>query len=178
MIPVLVTPPTDPVLSLDALKAHLRLATSSQDDALVDLVAEVTAYLDGWRGVLGRAMMPQRWAQQFDDWGYLRLAMPDVTNIVVTGRDEDDASVTPTVAILGQDHSGVYVVTDGDPIVRVVIEYTCGLPEQQLPEARALVKMIAAHWYENREAVMVGGAPVVLPMAAEALISAMRWRTA
>ena len=40
--------------------------------------------------------------------------------------------------------------------------------------AKTIIKMLVAHWYTNREAV-APGAMADAPMAANALIGAMRW---
>jgi hypothetical protein len=57
---VRVTAPT-PLFTTDELKLALRV-DHSEDDALIDgLAAAVTAHLDGFSGILGRALVTQSW---------------------------------------------------------------------------------------------------------------------
>lgn len=59
---VLITPPTDDVVSLDEAKAQLRVTADDQDDFIQAIVTANVNYLDpaggGW---LGRALRPQVW---------------------------------------------------------------------------------------------------------------------
>jgi uncharacterized phiE125 gp8 family phage protein len=175
MTMTLITAPTQRVVETAALMAHLRV-TSDDERALVEAMEQAAvAHLDGWRGILGRAIRPQTWKQEFTGWGTLRLAMPDVSAITVTGLDADGGEVTATRADLRADCLGPYVLTEGPAVDRVFVQFTCGLPVQQLPAVQAAVKMIVGHWFDNRSAV-IEGAMTEVPMAATALIGAMRWR--
>jgi hypothetical protein len=52
-------------VTLDELKGPL--AIPDDDDEYVDtLIAVATDYLDGYSGVIGRAMITQTWRQDFD----------------------------------------------------------------------------------------------------------------
>lgn len=63
--PVLVTPPADPVVSLSDLKDHLRVDADDENDLIEALEQAAVAHLDGWHGILGRAIMAQVWSQSF-----------------------------------------------------------------------------------------------------------------
>ena len=171
--PVLITAPTEPVVTLAELLAHLRVDHSDEDDMIVSLERAAVAHLDGWTGVLGRAIRPQVWRQEFGATEVVRLAMPDVTAITLAGFDEAGESVTVS-GILKADYRGPWVeVTGAYHTLRVT--YTCGMTAAQLPAAQIVVKLMVGNWYANREAVVVGAAPAELPFAADALIKAMRW---
>lgn len=176
MILQLVTPPTAPLVTAEDLRAHLRVDGTDQDGKIAAFLAAALSLLDGWRGILGRAIMPQTWAQEFCGWGVLRLAMPDVTEVRVTGYDADDNEVAPDIATLAVDAGGAYVTASGPAVARVVVEFDCGLPEAQLPAVRVAAMMLVANWFENREAVVVGGAVAALPFAVDCLIEPLRWR--
>lgn len=65
----LITAPTDPVVSLDAVKAHLRI--SRDDDSKDELIgimvgAAVNALDPAGEGWLGRALRPQTWEVRLD----------------------------------------------------------------------------------------------------------------
>lgn len=165
MIPVLVEPPVSVPVSADDLKAHVRVS-GADDDALIDaLAAGVVGYLDGWRGVLGRAIMQQTWRIVVDGAGELILPMPDVSAAVVNYGGDDVAldvgasAGGPTVTVTGAGY----------------VDFTCAMPAAQLDVARVLIKILVGHWYENREAVVTGITAAALPFAADSLISSLRW---
>ena len=166
--PVLVTPPTVPVVSLESLKAHLRVDHNDEDGGIAGLGATAASMLDGWHGVLGRAIMPQVWREEFEAPGPHVLALPDAT---VTTATVDGDAVTVTQRTT---QAGVEVEAEG-VAGTVTVTYSCALPAHRLPVAQAAVKMLVASWYNTREAVAAGAmAPV--PMGAEALIGTLRWR--
>lgn len=157
------------------------------DTMLEGLVAAATAYLDGWRGVLGRCIMPQTWRQDFDAWDdCLRLPFPQCTVSEVRWFAEGDATGT-VVAASGnydglEDELGSYVrLRSGftapgtlDEVRGVRVTFTAALPADDLAVVHRVVLMLVAHWFANREAVNVGSSTSVLPFGAEALISAVR----
>lgn len=64
--PTLVTPPATMPVSLEELKAALRVDSSDDDAFLGMLLASATDHLDGWDGVLGSCIVEQTWKQEFD----------------------------------------------------------------------------------------------------------------
>jgi hypothetical protein len=173
---ILVTAPTAPVVSTDSLCAQLRITESGERALIEDYERSAVAHLDGWGGVLGRAIGLQVWKQEFCGWGSLRLAMPDVTAITVTAEDADGNAVVPTRADLRADFGGPYVIAEGPDAARVFVQFTCALPSSRLPVAQQIVRLIVAHWYSHREAV-ADGALVEIPLGAYALIAGLRWRS-
>lgn len=173
-LPVPVTGPSGPVVSLADLKVHLRVVDDAEDPLIASLEAAAVAYLDGWHGVLGRAINEQVWKQDFARGEVLRLGLPDVTAIVVTAYDADDQEVSVT-ATLQEDAQGFLVIVSGD-YARLSIEYTCALPALRRPAVVAAIKMLVGHWYANREAVLVGTISTTMPMAVDALLAPLRWR--
>lgn len=169
--PVLVTPPAAPVVSLADLKLHLRVDGSEEDALITSFQVAAVAHLDGWKGVLGRAMLSQVWRQEFDASETARLLLPDVSAVEVTAFDDAGEEVS-VASELKYDFRGPYVEITGS-YAKARVDFTCAMPVQQLPAAQHVVKMLVAHWYENREAVGVSKAP--LPIAVDALVTAMRW---
>lgn len=167
--PVLVTPPSGEFISLTDMRAHLRVDGTEEDPLTEMLMAAAVAYLDGWKGVLGRAILPQTWRETFTCPGPYRLSMPDVISTVIT---VDGETVTGALTV---DALGPLVSLAGSPS-EVVIDYTCGLPAQQLASARVAVMLLVGHWFATREAVTPGSMAEV-PMSASMLISALRWRS-
>ena len=163
MTPVLVTAPTGQPVTLGELKVHLRVTNDAEDDLIEAYAAAAVAYLDGWSGVLGRCLMPQTW-QISATAGDVVLPMPDAASIsaaYVAGATD----LTPTA-------------TAGGPCVSITedcdITFICGLPAHLMPLVKQAVNLLVGHWYENR--VAVGDAKHEMPMALDAIITAIRWR--
>lgn len=166
MTPVLVTAPTADVVDLYDMKLHLRVDHNDEDPLIASLIAAAVAHLDGYSGILGRAIMPQTWAQEWECAGPYRLALPDVSSIVVTvdGSPVDDLSTTLTPLGL--------VVSVGVSGALTRIEYTCAMPQRLLPAVQAAVKLLVGNWYAAREAS--GDALAPIPLAFDALIAPLR----
>lgn len=174
MILTQVTAPTRKVVETKDLCDWLRVTSEDERAVIESLEAAAVGHLDGWGGVLGRAIRSQVWKQEFAGWGDLRLAMPDVSAIVVTAEDGDGDAVTASRADLRQDACGPYVITEGPSAARVFVEFTCGLPAQRIPAVQTIVKTLVAHWFRNRESV--GDAAMAeIPLSAAALIDQLRW---
>lgn len=170
MIPYLVTPPASLPVTLTAMKSHLRVDHNDEDQDIDDLQAAAVAYLDARGGVLGRCIMAQTWAIDVTGPGPHLLPYPDGTGIAA---EADGTTLAITTELSG---SGTMVKIESlgpDDQATITAEYA--LPTPRLPAAQALVKLIVGNWYENRAAV-TGTSMAELPMAAGALISALKWR--
>ncbi|MBS7741483.1 MULTISPECIES: phage head-tail connector protein [Hyphomicrobiales] len=62
----LLTPPSGEVVGIDEIKAHLDIKNDARADLLASLAKAATASLDGIGGLLGRALLPQRWRLDLD----------------------------------------------------------------------------------------------------------------
>lgn len=164
----LVTAPSD-LVTLDEVKAHLRVDIDDEDPLIGGLIQGAIAYLDGYRGVLGRAIMPQTWRQTFTCAGPYRLAMPDVSTFTAT------VGGNAAPGTLSGDAMGPVVTLDASSPDGATIEFTCALPVQQLPAVRMAVLLLIGNWYQHRESVGERGQEI--PMGFEMLISSMRWRS-
>lgn len=171
---ILITPPTSPVVPLAELKLHLRVDYADEDQLIAQLEAAAVGYLDGWRGVLGRAILPQVWRQEFAAWGTLQLALPDVSSVTVTYLDGSNVEQPAAVATLRPTCSGYEVEASGPSTSRIFVNMNCAMQASQLSTVKAAIKMIVGHWFQNREAAVAGNMSDV-PMSANALLSALRW---
>jgi uncharacterized phiE125 gp8 family phage protein len=188
--PELVTAPAARLISTAEAKAHLRV-DYSDDDAYIDaLVLAVEAYIDGWSGVLGRALVTQTWTQTGRHFRHrMRLAVGPVQSVtLITYYDGTDTQQTVSAGVyrLHTDALGPYVVErDGQswPGVTmsrddaVTITYVAGHGDaaSDVPMAiRQAALMILGHWYEHREAVTMAGTPREVPMAAAAMLAPWR----
>lgn len=87
--PVLVTAPTMTPVSLADAKVQLAVEHDEHDAMIDGFIAAAVDHLDGWSGILGRALVEQTWRQDFDCFsGHMRLPLAPVISITsVTWRD-------------------------------------------------------------------------------------------
>ena len=77
MVPVLVTPPKAPPVSLVEIKRRLNVEHSDHDEDLMGMLLAATAHLDGYTGILGRALVTQQWAVEPLEYGLRgRVSLP------------------------------------------------------------------------------------------------------
>jgi uncharacterized phiE125 gp8 family phage protein len=187
--PVLVTPPAD-LLDRAEVKMHLRVDGDDEDGLIDGLIGAATAYLDGYSGVLGRALLTQTWQVLADDFcRTMRLPMPasSIANIKSRNAAGQIATVASTSYDLRADTLGSYVrfkdgfsfPADLAETQAVTIDFVTGYGTVgQVPAAiRQAALLLVGHWYQNREAVNVGNITSALPFAVEALLAPFR-RTA
>ena len=187
--PVLVTAPTSTPISLTEAKAHLRVEDDDNNATIEALIAAATEHLDGWTGILGRCLVTQTWRQDFDRFNRcLRLPLYPVSAITSVKYDDTadaEQTITNTNYDLLDDDLGAYVrfkdvyafpsIHEDRPAVRVA--YAAGYANAAaVPAAiRQAMLLMVSHWYENRDAVIVGSSqPTVLPMAVDALLAPFR----
>lgn len=144
-----ITPPTQAVVSLPDMKAHLRVTHDDQDLLIQQLTDAAVAHLDGWRGVLGRCIMPQTWQAQFKDAGRHCLPFPDITTVS------------------GGEWDGDYVTIDAAGPVT----FTCALPDDALPAVQDAVKI----WVQMRYDGLSGPEREAYQAAFDSLVGAIRW---
>ncbi|AGT09695.1 head-tail connector protein [Paracoccus aminophilus] len=165
MIPRLVVAPTELLVTLEDAKAHCRIDGSDSNALVQGYIDAAIAYLDGYRGILGRCIMTQTWEIDLPCLGRHRLPLPDVIEASAV-----DAEGEEIACELVQDARGSSVILAGAATVR----FTAALPEELRPSLRVAVLLLVGHWYENREAV-TSTAPHELPMAVDALLAPIRW---
>ncbi len=82
--PVLVAPPDETPVSLAEAKAHLRIDHDLDNGRVEAAIAGAVAHLDGYTGILGRALVTQTWRQDIPFWPAsrcLRLPLAPVASI-------------------------------------------------------------------------------------------------
>lgn len=163
MTPVLVTPPTAQIVSLDEAKLHCRVDHAEDDTLIATYISAAIGHLDGWTGVLGRCLMPQTWRVSATT-GEVVLPMPDVT----TASAAYAGGASPLVVSASAAGPCVTITEDCD------VTFTCAMPGHLLFTARAAVLLLVGHWYANREAV--GDAMAEVPHGVGAIVDQMRWR--
>lgn len=185
-VPTLTVAPTATPIGTTEAKAHLRVDHSDEDDLITALVQAATAHLDGYTGILGRALVTQTWAQKIDDFPtVIRLPLAPVQSVTsITYYDGANASQTLDSASyhLASDAAGAYIALNegyGWPGVynrpdAVTVTFVAGYgAAADVPSAiKAVIKLLVGHWYEHREAA---GEPMTeLPLAAASLLAPYR----
>lgn len=80
--PVLVTSPSITPVSLAEAKTQLAVDHDEHDALITGYIAAAVDHLDGWSGILGRALVEQTWRQDFDGFsGCMRLPLAPVISI-------------------------------------------------------------------------------------------------
>lgn len=183
LAPVRVSPPATTPVSLTEAKAHLRVDHTDDDVLITSLIDAAVDHLDGWTGILGRALVTQSWRQDFAGFGCLRLPLGPVASITQIKYLSENAEQTlsPAVYVLRADARGAYVdLASGQswPGVysrpdAVSVTYMAGAATAEVPAAlKAAILLFVGHLYANREAV--GETQSELPLGYYALIAPYR----
>ncbi|MGF7161280.1 putative phiE125 gp8 family phage protein [Rhodoligotrophos appendicifer] len=190
--PVLVTAPTVLPVTLAEVRSQLRLDEYDEDPLLSILLDAAIERLDGWNGILGRALSQQIWRQDFDSFSEcLRLPLGPVISVgsVVYRNAEGQLSTvgTSSYALLNDEagarvfmKSGFTAPTSLAETVPISITYTAGYPVVNdfstvpAPLKMAILQLVG-HWYQNREASVVGTSAMELPLSVSSLIAPYRY---
>lgn len=113
LAPVCTLAPATMPVSLSEAKAHLRVDHDDQDGLITAQIRAATAYLDGYAGILGRALITQSWRQDFAGFAD-RLPLPVSPVIAIVSVSYFDASNVVQVLDAGlydlfADTRGAYV---------------------------------------------------------------------
>lgn len=164
--PVLVTAPASSPVTLVEAKSHLRVDHTDEDTLIQSLIDAAMSHLDGYSGIMGRALITQTWRQDFDAfYPKMRLRPGNLLGITsITYYDNDNVSQTLSASIYDAftDEVGPYVEQDPDEswpstytrpdAVRVTWTAGYGAAAANVPAAiRAAMLLAIGHVYEKRE---------------------------
>lgn len=183
LAPVRTVAPLVTPVSVAEAKAHLRVVGSTDDTLIGALIAAATDHLDGWSGILGRALVTQTWRQDFGRFcDAMRLPLGPAASVTsVTYYDGDNVSRTlaETVYELVTDARGPFVGLKPDqswPSTygrrnAVSVTYVAGTAAADVPAAiKAAIMLMVGNLYENREANVVGTIVSALPLGVDRLL--------
>lgn len=165
--------PAVPLVSLEEIKAHLRIGEdeTDEDDLIEGLLAAAIGHLDGPRGVLGRCLTDQVWSLTLDRIsGPVLLPIPFLASAAAFALADDAALPITLVA------SGIWSKAhlSGPASGAVRIEMTATAPAEIQPVAAAAIKLLVGHWYLNREAVITGTIATSLPLSVDRLLTPLK----
>lgn len=173
----LITAPVAKVLSLDEAKEHLRVDHDDENTLIEALIAAATAWLDGWSGVLGMCLEAQTWEMSLDRFPAREFCIPlgpvasiDAITYIDSEGSEQTLSLTEyeTAGARIRPVSGWPATSAKYDAVKVRFTAGNGTPEN----IKHVVRLLIAHWYENRESV--GDKMEAVPMAVDMLIAPIR----
>lgn len=176
-------------LTLAEAKAHCRIDDADSDGVLTSLINAAESYLDGYSGILGRALINQKWVQNYDSFCD-RMNLPvGIASSISTVKYYDSSNVQQTLASsvyqLLTDDLGSYVTLkplqvwpqpySREDAVEITWVAGYGSAAANVPAAiRAAALLLVGHWYENRENVVIGQTVAELPMAVNSLLAPFR----
>lgn len=186
--PVLVTPPALTPITRAEAKLHCKIEDDLEDGLVDTLIDAAVQALDGYSGILGRALITQTWRQDFD--GFCRtLRLPlqasALTSVKWTDTSAVETTIDPAYYAPLQDGLGSYVrfvdafAAPGNlaEAAAVKVTFTAGFgaaaADVPAPIRQAMLLMVGT-WYRNREAVVTGTIATALPMSAEWLLAPFR----
>lgn len=185
--PVRIVAPADTPVTLDEVKAHCRVDGTDSDAVLTMLLNAAVDHLDGWTGILGRALVTQTWRQDFDGFSSrLRLPLGPVASITsITCRDSSGqiSTISSDNYALKVDEIGGHVrfkddfsfPTDLNETGAVSVTYAAGVAEADVPAAiKVVILLLVSHWNENREAVVTGTISTSLQLGVDRLLAGHR----
>lgn len=177
-------PAVDPV-TLAEIKAHLRVTAADQDAEISAGLAAAIAAIDG-QGRLGQAMIAQSWVQ-YEPPGASRveahmtpvLSIQGLTTIAGDGTETATDGSDLTLETDGQRAwiSGLPTTGLAQRPDAIQIRYRAGYGETAAdvpPTLRQAILLLAAHFYEHREPVVIGAQVSSLPWSVNALVDMHR----
>ena len=188
-----VAPVVEPV-SVDEARLHLRVDKHDLEDSAIDEIIRA-ARVDA-EAFQNRAYVTQTWEFYFDlgtlfRWRALRVPLPPLQSVTEVAYRTSAGAWVPWVQntdyfvdTIGE--PGFVVFTDAAGIpsdssgywevnpIRVTAVVGYGAPEDVPASIRQAILLMVGHFYENREAVVVGTISSPLPMGVKSLLSKER----
>ena len=183
---ILLAPPALEPLTLDEAKAYLRVEHGDDDETIAALIAAARLHVEAQTR---RALIAQTWRLTVDAWpesGRIivrpaplqSLAAARVYDISNVAHALDLQNFVPDLAASALVFAPWAVAQPERALSGIEIDVVCGYGDDALavPEAlRQAIRILVAHWYENRGLVVPGAMSLAaLPSTAAALIAPYR----
>src|SRR5262245_10859969 len=183
---LIAAPAVEPI-SLDDAIGQTRVTNDDEDATLTFYIQAARQHLEGMNGGLGRAFITQQWRLSLDCFpasGAIALPLPPLQSVQSVTYIDGGGVEQPWAPSLYQvdpfsppcplfpAFGGYYPVARYVPNA-VTITFTAGYgdePEDVPAPLRLAVRALVAHYYENREPVLVGSSMEELPMHVQALV--------
>jgi uncharacterized phiE125 gp8 family phage protein len=171
-------------VGLGEVKEHLRVTGTDEDAYIESLIAAAQSHLEH---LTGRRFVNTSCTYRTDELiEGMELPFANLVSITsIAYYDADDTAQTLSSANYQADTNSepgrVYLTASGEwPTIStnvvnpVTITYVAGYgaTAANVPDAlKHAIKLLVAHWYENREPVLIGSIQVSLPFTVESLIA-------
>lgn len=182
--------PTELPVPLEELKSHLRIDDTNSDADLAGYLRVAIDMLDGSEGLLNRALCTQTWEYKIDDFprcDWFDLPLPPLQSVssvaYLDGNGDSQTFASSSYRVLNAAdprYKGRIELGYGEawPATRgiqqaVTITFIAGYGARNAvpEEIRQTIKLLAGHFYENRDTVAIGNLSVAeIPWALRALI--------
>jgi uncharacterized phiE125 gp8 family phage protein len=187
MSSILLTPPAVEPLSLADAKAHLRVEHNDDDATIAALIAGARSHVEAQTR---RALITQTWRIVRDVWpadGRIAvLPVPLQAVVAARVRDEDGAPQAIDVQAFHADTAAAPAIVvfapwslpaPGRKVAGIELDVDVGYGDTAADVPTPLVqaiRLLVAHWYENRGVVAVGVSAAPLPIGVTRLIAPYR----
>lgn len=184
----LVTAPTTVPITIREAKTHMRIEHTDDDVLIGDLINVAVNYVDV-TGMLGKAMLTQTWSECFGPHlSTVRLSLGPVQSVSsITYYDANNTLQTDTLSnyyIIGtKGYITIYpksgftwpTVFNREDAIKITYVIGYGDTAASVPDTVLhALKMLVAHYYENRENELIGVASKTLPFGIDNLINMER----
>jgi len=174
-------PASEPVTVAEA-KLHLRVHIDDDDDLIEALIAAAREYCEN---IQNRAYIERTYLLTFDKIPPFPIALPmpplsSVEKIEYKKRDGTTVEWDATNYFVDTDSTPgrIVVAPDGElptdalyPVNAFQVTYKAGAAASDVNErVKAAIKLLIGHWYENREAYVIGEVVNELEMAVKSLL--------
>ncbi|NVK33694.1 MAG: phage head-tail connector protein [Rhodobacteraceae bacterium] len=185
MTSVLIDPPTIEPVSVADMRAYLRVSGTQEEELLGDLVKAARQHVER---ETRRALISQNWRLYLENWPFGRvIVLPvapilSVSEVAVYDLDGDRHLLSSDDYQLDKARSPARLRVRpgaGLPLQNlngIEVDFTAGYgpTESDVPEnLRQSIRMLAAHWFEHREAVAEDALEPV-PFGVDRLLSTHR----
>ncbi len=174
MRPFRVEAPQGVLVPVEELRQQVRADTDEQDSLIEAYERSAVDYLDGYTGRLGRCILRQKWALQLvGNPEAAFLPFPDCREFSIERLDDQGAwSQVDGVTVTRMEDYALLMDLPGD---QTGLHLTCWAgwsTADDVPDnLKQAVRLLVAHWFDNRAAVTTGQATHRVPMAVDSMIA-------
>ena len=174
-------------VTLAEAKTHLEIDHSDRDAYITSLIGAACGYMDGYDGVLSKAIMPQSVSYAVSTQrgrSRVDLPLPRVTGVTaIDYYDTDNAAQSAVLADYDLTASDDWAFVEPKPngtwpdmfnrVDALKITYTAGYADiDAVPDTlKHAALLLIGHWYQSREQVVIGTPPSVVPYAFDMLVN-------
>ena len=181
---ILLEPPAEEPLALSAAKDYLRIEHNDDDDLITALITAARLHVEA---ATGRLLITQSWRLTLDVWpvdGVVKLPLfplNEITAVRVIAADGTPTSIDPDTLLIdaASTPARLYLpapLVPGKALAGIEIDADVGYGAAEdvpAPLVQA-IRLLLAHWYENRALTLAEGSAPPLPASVQALLAPYR----